>query len=283
MAANKWYYRNFNNWTSLELGTEINWIITPAWMSFPLGCDWKTILFDRETLKCWNFDSHFRYHQNLGSRTISQRNFDVRWKYANRNFDESLMGMNRHSWMLLLSLRSTVCPGPMLRFCHGTMQPPWYYTFAEWTWYHHSPAGFRRIHELFDFHPPKIKHHNWIINVNRSNVHFSIAIFLMPTFIFSSSISFHLSIETERTKDKCTPRPRCFPEHSRQIHIPYVTETHCGLCVPHSKHFYIKFTHTHEKYSKFIWFSTLGWSSSHQLMHSVSITYRIFIGRPKIL
>lgn len=53
-------------------------------------------------------------------------------------------------------------------------------------------------------------------------------------------MSFHLSIETERTNDKCTPSPRCFPEHSRHIHIPYVTDTHCGLCVPHSKHFYIK-------------------------------------------
>lgn len=60
------------------------------------------------------------------------------------------------------------------------------------------------------------------------------------TFIFSNSMSFHLSIDTERTNDKCTPRPRCFPEHSRQIHIPYVTDTHCGLWVPHSKHFYRK-------------------------------------------
>ena len=32
-----------------------------------------------------------------------------------------------------------------------------------------------------------------------------------------------------------TPKPRCFPEHSRQIQIPYVTLTHWGLCAPHSK------------------------------------------------
>lgn len=50
-------------------------------------------------------------------------------------------------------------------------------------------------------------------------------------------MSFHLSIETDRTNDKWTPSPRCFPEHSKQIHIPYVTETHCGLWAPHSKHF----------------------------------------------
>ena len=28
------------------------------------------------------------------------------------------------------------------------------------------------------------------------------------------------------TNDKCTPSPLCFPEHSKQIHIPYVTDTH---------------------------------------------------------
>lgn len=32
-----------------------------------------------------------------------------------------------------------------------------------------------------------------------------------------------------------TPRPLCFPEHSRQIQIPYVTLTHWGLKAPHSK------------------------------------------------
>uniref|UniRef100_A0A182JME8 Uncharacterized protein n=1 Tax=Anopheles atroparvus TaxID=41427 RepID=A0A182JME8_ANOAO len=52
---------------------------------------------------------------------------------------------------------------------------------------------------------------------------------LPPTFIFSSSTSFHLSIETERTKERCTPRPRCLPEHSRHIQMPYVTDTHWGL------------------------------------------------------
>jgi hypothetical protein len=56
------------------------------------------------------------------------------------------------------------------------------------------------------------------------------------TFIFSSSISFHLSMLTDLTKDRCTPRPRCFPEHSRQIQMPYVTEAHCGLWALHSKH-----------------------------------------------
>uniref|UniRef100_A0A182TZN9 Uncharacterized protein n=1 Tax=Anopheles melas TaxID=34690 RepID=A0A182TZN9_9DIPT len=65
----------------------------------------------------------------------------------------------------------------------------------------------------------------------------SLAFRLPPTFIFSSSMSFHLSIDTDRTKDRCTPRPRCLPEHSRQIQMPYVTETHWGLWVPHSKHF----------------------------------------------
>ncbi|KAL9266941.1 Dolichyl-diphosphooligosaccharide--protein glycosyltransferase subunit 4A-like protein [Drosera capensis] len=26
-----------------------------------------------------------------------------------------------------------------------------------------------------------------------------------------------------------TPRPRCFPEHSRHMKMPYVTEAHCGF------------------------------------------------------
>merc|ERR1712240_947155 len=57
-----------------------------------------------------------------------------------------------------------------------------------------------------------------------------------PTFIFSNSDSFHLSIVTLLTKLRCTPNPRCFPEHSKHIHIPYVALAHCGLCAPHSKH-----------------------------------------------
>ena len=40
------------------------------------------------------------------------------------------------------------------------------------------------------------------------------------TFIFSNSISFHLSIVTDLTNDRWTPSPRCFPEHSKQIQIP---------------------------------------------------------------
>lgn len=42
---------------------------------------------------------------------------------------------------------------------------------------------------------------------------------------------------------KCTPKPLCFPEQSKQIHIPYVTLTHCGLCPLHSKHAYGKLSH----------------------------------------
>lgn len=57
------------------------------------------------------------------------------------------------------------------------------------------------------------------------------------TIIFSSSKSFHLSMVTLRTNERWTPRLRCTPEHSKQIQIPYVTETHCGFNVPHSKHF----------------------------------------------
>merc|ERR1719318_946457 len=64
----------------------------------------------------------------------------------------------------------------------------------------------------------------------------SLAFLLPPTFILFSSVSFHLSMVTDLTKDRCTPNPRCFPEHSKHIQIPKVTLTHCGLWVPHSKH-----------------------------------------------
>ena len=48
----------------------------------------------------------------------------------------------------------------------------------------------------------------------------SLAFLLPPTFIFSSSTSFHLSMVTDLTKERWTPRPRCLPEHSRHIQIP---------------------------------------------------------------
>ena len=41
-----------------------------------------------------------------------------------------------------------------------------------------------------------------------------------PTFILASSESFHLSMVTLRTKERWTPKPRCLPEHSRQIQMP---------------------------------------------------------------
>jgi hypothetical protein len=47
-----------------------------------------------------------------------------------------------------------------------------------------------------------------------------------PTFIFSNSLSFHLSIVVERTKLMCTPRLLCFPAHPKQMKMPYFTETH---------------------------------------------------------
>lgn len=139
-----------------------------------------------------------------------------------------------------MSRHSTVCLGPALRFCRDTGRPPWYCTFAEWTWYRHSRAEHQEIHALSDFHRPwqhcdmrdKIRCVHISTGDKKKN-HIN-----RNTFIFSNSMSFHLSIDTDRTNDKCTPRPRCFPEHSKQIHIPYVTDTHCGLCVPHSKHFY---------------------------------------------
>ena len=50
-----------------------------------------------------------------------------------------------------------------------------------------------------------------------------------PTCIFFNCSSFHASIVTERTNDICTPRPRCFPEHSRHMKQPYDTDAHCGF------------------------------------------------------
>ena len=37
-----------------------------------------------------------------------------------------------------------------------------------------------------------------------------------------------------------TPRLRWRPEHSRQMKMPLLTDTHCGECVPHSKQFCAK-------------------------------------------
>ena len=47
-----------------------------------------------------------------------------------------------------------------------------------------------------------------------------------------------ITYSSAATNLKCTPRLRCFPAHSRQIQMPYVTLTHCGLSVPQSKQLY---------------------------------------------
>lgn len=33
---------------------------------------------------------------------------------------------------------------------------------------------------------------------------------------------------TLRTKETCTPRPRCVPAQSRQMNVPNLGEAHCG-------------------------------------------------------
>jgi hypothetical protein len=57
---------------------------------------------------------------------------------------------------------------------------------------------------------------------------------LPPSRIADTSRSFQLSIATERTKEMCTPSPRCRPEHSKHINTPYVTEAHWGPFAPQS-------------------------------------------------
>ena len=68
---------------------------------------------------------------------------------------------------------------------------------------------------------------------------------LPPTCIALISFSVHESICTERTKlmwtyavtwasGRPTPNPRCCPEHSRQINVPYETDAHCGRAAPQS-------------------------------------------------
>jgi hypothetical protein len=57
------------------------------------------------------------------------------------------------------------------------------------------------------------------------------------TSILRSWSSRQPSICTERTKLRCTPRPRCWPEQSRQKNVPYETDAHCGFGLPQSKHF----------------------------------------------
>mmetsp|Transcript_31005 Transcript_31005/g.118913 ORF Transcript_31005/g.118913 Transcript_31005/m.118913 type:complete len:281 (+) Transcript_31005:2100-2942(+) len=58
-----------------------------------------------------------------------------------------------------------------------------------------------------------------------------------PASILCTSHSFHLSMPTLLTKDKCTPSPLCFPEHSKHIKVPYVTVAHCGFFAEQSTHF----------------------------------------------
>jgi hypothetical protein len=38
-----------------------------------------------------------------------------------------------------------------------------------------------------------------------------------------------------RTKDMCTPRPRCTPAHDRQMKMPNLGDAHCGLGAPQSQ------------------------------------------------
>jgi len=49
-------------------------------------------------------------------------------------------------------------------------------------------------------------------------------------------LSVHESIVIERTKETCTPRPRCCPLHSRHINTPYDTLAHCGFGAEQSTH-----------------------------------------------
>lgn len=49
-------------------------------------------------------------------------------------------------------------------------------------------------------------------------------------------LSVQLSMVMERTKEMCTPRLRCCPEHSRQMKAPNETEAHCGFGAGQSAH-----------------------------------------------
>lgn len=40
-----------------------------------------------------------------------------------------------------------------------------------------------------------------------------------------------LFTSTRLTKLRCTPKPRCFPLHSKHMKMPYDTEAHCGFRV----------------------------------------------------
>ena len=57
-----------------------------------------------------------------------------------------------------------------------------------------------------------------------------------PLFIFASSSGFHASMVMDRTKEMCTPSPRCLPEHSRQRKMPWLTLAHCGFTCVQSAH-----------------------------------------------
>mmetsp|Transcript_9943 Transcript_9943/g.16391 ORF Transcript_9943/g.16391 Transcript_9943/m.16391 type:complete len:137 (+) Transcript_9943:780-1190(+) len=54
--------------------------------------------------------------------------------------------------------------------------------------------------------------------------------------MLSTSESFHSSRSKDLTKDKLTPRPLCFPAHSKHKSDPKVTEAHSGFFEPQSTH-----------------------------------------------
>ena len=63
-----------------------------------------------------------------------------------------------------------------------------------------------------------------------------LSVSLPPDSIFLIWISDHESMVTDLTKEMWTPSPRCFPEHSRHMKIPYETEAHCGFFCAQSTH-----------------------------------------------
>lgn len=80
--------------------------------------------------------------------------------------------MRWNSLGLTMPIRSTSCLELMSISCHDIKRPLSYCTFAEWTWNHRSPVGYRGIRAPFDYHQPVIQIFNskWNTRIAEFNV-----------------------------------------------------------------------------------------------------------------
>lgn len=121
----------------------------------PLAIDWRNLLSGPEIRAYWNFDIHrFRPHRNPGSFGY------FRWWCVDRSMccaTRNVDACSATSWnnfVPSMYFRSTIYPGPMWIFYHDIKRPLSCCTFAVWTLYRHSRAGYQEIHGPVDCRRP---------------------------------------------------------------------------------------------------------------------------------